>query len=71
MVNARSKCITATVSAGDLLDPPDRLWRKDAEVCEDIKFAVHVFCMTTKRSVTGVTVWRLLTDHKLRLLFGS
>ncbi len=38
MVNVRSKCVTATISSGDLLDRPDRLWRKDAEVCEDIKF---------------------------------
>lgn len=71
VANARPKCIAAHISARDLLDLPDRLWWKDAEVCEDIKFAIHVFCMATKHSMTGLTVWRLLTDHKLHLLFGS
>lgn len=51
---------------------PDCLWWKDAEVCEDIKFAIHVFCMTAKalcdrgnnveiadRSQTTFIVWKL------------
>ena len=71
VVNIRSKCAAANITAVDLLDLSDLPWRKDAEVCEDIKFAAHVLCMTTKPSMTGVTVRRLLTDHKLHLLFGS
>ncbi len=48
----RSICITANISAGDLLDLSHLLCWKDAEVCEDIKFAFHVFCMTTKAVMT-------------------
>jgi len=45
VVNATSKCTAANISAGDLLDVPDRPRWKDAEVCEDVKLffvALHV-----------------------------
>lgn len=59
VVNVRYKCIPANISAFYWIC----LWWKHAEVCEDIKFALHVFCMTTKHSMTAVTVQRLLTDQ--------
>lgn len=71
VVNVRCKCITANIPAGDLLDLPDRPWWKDAEVCEDIKFAIHVLHdnkaqydrgnspETADRSQTEFIVWKL------------
>lgn len=51
---------------------PDHLWWKDVKICEDIKFAIHVFGMTRKascdrgnsletadRSQTAFIVWKL------------
>lgn len=72
VVIVRSKCITANISAGDSLDLPDHQCWKDAEVCEDIKFAIHVFLHDNKaqydegksletadRSQTAFIVWKL------------
>lgn len=51
-----------------LLTRQNRQWWKDADVYEDKKFACVLHDNSSMRKLTD---WRLLTDHKLHLLFGG
>lgn len=42
MVNATPKCTTANMSGGNIMHLSDPPWWKDAEVCGDIKFPIHI-----------------------------